>query len=207
MTTRYLIVGLGNPGKQYTNTRHNVGWMVVDELARRHGLTFGTKERKSVTADGLIGDKRVLLVKPQTYMNLSGEAVRALIDFYKIDLAQMLVIADHLDIPLGTLRLRTKGGAGGQNGIRSIIQHLGTNVFDRMRFGIGRPPGKMDPTDYVLQVFQGDDAITAQIVIERAADAVETWLSEGMERAMSRYNGQVDGPKPEPETDPKDDSP
>ncbi len=189
---RYLIVGLGNPGSKYEKTRHNIGFWVVDELARRYGLSFGKTERKAITADGLIKEKRVLLAKPQTFMNVSGEAVRALVDFYQIDLPHILVIHDELDIPLGALRLRQKGGAGGQNGVKNIIQHLGTQEFNRVRCGIGRPPGRMDPGAYVLKPFAGDDAITAQIMMERAADAVETWLTEGIDLAMTRHNGSVD---------------
>lgn len=201
MTERYLIVGLGNPGKQYENTRHNVGFMVVDELARRHNGTFGKTERKAQLTDVTIQGKRVLLVKPQTFMNLSGEAVRALVDFYKIALTNILVISDDLDIPLGTLRIRRGSGHGGQNGVRSIIQHLGTQDFCRVRIGIGRPPGKMDPAAYVLRPFEGDDAITARIVIDRAADAAETWLRDGLDAAMTRYNGNVDEqPKPAPKS-------
>lgn len=192
MSERYLIVGLGNPGKKYENTRHNIGFKVVEELARRYTLNFGKTERKAITADGLIREQRVLLAKPQTYMNASGEAVRALVDFYRIEVPRILVIHDELDIPLGTLRLRQKGSAGGNNGIKSIIQHIGTQEFDRIRCGIGRPPGRMDPKDYVLKPFAGDDAITAQIEIDRAADAVETWLTNGMEFAMNRFNGSIE---------------
>lgn len=196
MTDFYLIIGLGNPGKEYAETRHNVGFRVVDELARRYGLTFGKKERKAVVASGLILGKKVILAKPQTYMNLSGEAVRALVDFYKVDLPHILVVSDDLDIPLGTLRLRKSGSAGGQGGLKSIIQHVGTTDFNRLRFGIGRPPGRMGAKDYVLQTFRGDDAILAAQVVDRAASAVETWLTDGIELAMTRYNGSVDDPKP-----------
>lgn len=192
MPERYLIVGLGNPGKKYDKTRHNFGFMVVEELARRYGMSFGKTERKAKTADGLIREKRVLLAKPQTYMNESGLAVRKLVDFYKIELDHLIVAHDDLDIPLGTLRLRGMGGAGGQKGVRSIIQHLGTQEFSRVRCGIDRPPGRMDPTDYVLRPFAGDDAITANIVVDRAADAVETWLIDGIDLAMTRHNGQVE---------------
>ncbi len=198
MTDWYLIVGLGNPGKDYEDTRHNVGFRVADELARRYGLVFGKTERKAQVASGTIKDKKVILAKPQTYMNLSGEAVRSLVDFYKVELANILVIADDLDIPLGTVRLRQTGGAGGQNGIKNIIQHLGTPDFSRLRFGIGRPPGKMQAKDYVLSGFKGDDAILASQVIDRASDAVETWLVEGIEIAMTRHNGDIDQPKPTP---------
>lgn len=205
MSDRTLIVGLGNPGKKYENTRHNVGWKVLDELARRHNLSFDKTEKKALTASGTIAGQRVLLAKPQTYMNLSGEAARELVDFYKIDLAQILVVSDDLDIPLGTLRLRKSGSAGGQRGVKSVIQHLGTQEFSRVRFGIGRPPGKMDPVDYVLQAFQGDQAILAREVTDKAADAVEAWLKDGIDVAMTHYNGDIRDQVPEPETDPEED--
>lgn len=191
MTDRFLIVGLGNIGKQYENTRHNIGFWVADELARRHQLTFGKPERKAVCADGIIAGKRVLIAKPQTYMNLSGEAVRALVDFYKIPNTHIIVVHDDLDLPLGTLRIRPSGSAGGQNGVKNIIQHLGTPDFARVRCGIGRPPGTQDPAAYVLQSFSGDDAITATIMRDRAADALETWLREGLDIAMNKHNGTV----------------
>lgn len=191
MSELHLIVGLGNPGPKYAATRHNVGWHVLDALAQRHGLAFSKTEKKAITAAGQVAGRRVLLAKPQTFMNLSGEAVRGLVDFYKVDLARLLVIADDLDIPLGTLRLRPSGSAGGQKGIASTIQHLGTQDFSRLRFGIGRPPGRMDPAAYVLQPFTGDDAILARETADRAAAAVEMWLREGIEAAMSRYNGDI----------------
>lgn len=188
----HLIVGLGNPGKEYDDTRHNVGFRVVDEVARRYALAFGKTERKAKVTSGLIRGKKIILAKPQTYMNLSGEAVRSLVDFYKVELPRILVVSDDLDIPPGTLRLRKSGGAGGQGGMKSVIQHLGSQDFNRLRFGIGRPPGKMNPRDYVLSVFKGDDAILAAQVVDRAADAVETWLLEGIDTAMNRYNGNID---------------
>ncbi|NDJ86554.1 MAG: aminoacyl-tRNA hydrolase [Chloroflexi bacterium] len=186
---RYLIVGLGNPGKEYANTRHNIGFAVVDALAASYGLTFDGKKAKARLADGTIRGRRVLLVKPQTYMNLSGNAVRGLMDFYRIPVENLMVVSDDLDIPPGTLRIRPKGGAGGQKGLRHIIQQVGTQEFTRMRLGIGRPPGKMDPSAYVLRPFKGDDAILAQETIDRAVKAIETWLSDGTDLAMSRYNG------------------
>mgnify|MGYP001268533775 CR=1 FL=1 len=208
MADWYLIVGLGNPGREYENTRHNVGFGVLDELARRYGLAFGKKERKAVVATGVILGKKVILAKPQTFMNLSGEAVRALADFYKVEIERILIVSDDLDIPLGTLRLRKEGSAGGQRGLKSIIQHLGTQSFNRLRFGIGRPPGKMAPKDYVLQVFRGDDAILTAEVTDHAADAVETWLTVGIELAMSRHNGSTETvsreqsrPIPDPDKD------
>jgi peptidyl-tRNA hydrolase, PTH1 family len=196
MTDWNLIVGLGNPGKEYADTRHNVGFRVVDELARRYGLTFGKKERKAIIATGVIDGKKVILAKPQTFMNLSGEAVRALVDFYKIEPANILVISDDIDIPLGTVRMRKSGGAGGQGGMKSVIQHLGTQDFNRLRFGVSRPPGKMQTKDYVLGAFQGDEAILASQVVDRASGAVKTWLGDGIEMAMTRHNGDIDEPKP-----------
>ena len=192
MTDWHLIIGLGNPGKEYADTRHNLGFGVVDELARRYGLSFGKKERKAIVATGVILGKKVILAKPQTYMNLSGEAVRSLVDFYKVELPRILVVSDDLDIPLGTIRMRKAGGAGGQGGMKNIIQHLGTQEFNRVRLGIGRPPGKMAPKDYVLQAFKGDDAILAAEVVDRAVKAIETWLTEGIELAMTRHNGSVE---------------
>lgn len=205
MTELYLVIGLGNPGRKYTDTRHNVGWHVLDALAQRHGLAFAKTERKALTASGEIAGRRVLLAKPQTFMNLSGEAARGLVDFYKIDLARLLVVADDLDLPLGTLRLRPAGSAGGQRGVASVIQHLGTPNFNRLRFGIGRPPGKMDPVAYVLQAFSGDDAILARETAGHAAAAIETWLRDGIEAAMSRYNGDLQDKAAPPASDPQAD--
>lgn len=190
MANKFLIVGLGNVGRQYTHTRHNVGFWVIDELAHRHALVdHATTERKALTYSGRIKGQAVILAKPQTYMNLSGEAVRALVDYYRIAIDNVIVAYDDLDLPLGTLRLRNAGGHGGQNGMRNIILHLGTRDFARVRFGIGRPPGKMKARDYVLQKFHGDDSIIAQQITQRAADAIELWLAEGIGLAMSRYNG------------------
>lgn len=189
---RFLIVGLGNPGKQYEDTRHNIGFWVIDELARRWNITQFKMERKAFVADGIISGKRVLLAKPQTYMNLSGQAVRGLVDFYKLDIEHFVVAHDDLDVPLGSLRLRQAGSAGGQNGVKDIIRHLGTQDFKRVRLGIGRPAGRMDISAYVLQAFAGDDAITARQVVDRACDSIETWLKTDFETAMNRYNGSLD---------------
>lgn len=194
MTDRYLIVGLGNPGQKYADTRHNVGFWTVDELARRWSITGEKSERRAITLDGMIRDKRVLLVKPQTFMNLSGEAVRSIVDFYRFDIDKIMVIYDDLDVEFGMVRLRMKGSAGGQKGMKNIIQHLGTNEINRARIGIGRPPGTMDPAKFVLNPFRGDDLITARLMVDRAADAVETWLVDGIDLAMSRHNGSVEEP-------------
>jgi len=190
----YLIVGLGNPGKKFEKNRHNFGFRTIDELARLHSIDVSQMQKKALVGSGSIAGKKVLLAKPQTYMNLSGEAVRGLLDFYKLEVPNLLVISDDLDIPLGTVRLRQSGGAGGQKGLKSITQHIGTQEFSRVRLGIGRPPGRMDPADWVLNDFKGDDAILAAEVVDRAVLAVESWLTEGIERAMTRFNGSVEQP-------------
>lgn len=184
-----MIVGLGNPGKKYRATRHNIGFMCVNTLAEKHNIEFDTTKFKARFGDGTIASQRVLVVKPQTYMNASGEAVRGLADFYKIDPANILLIYDDLDTPLGTLRIRPKGGAGGQKGVRSTIQHLGTEDFPRIRFGIGRPPGKMDASAYVLMPFIKDDEALVLETIDRVVQAAELWLSDGIDTAMNRQNG------------------
>lgn len=189
MAGKHLIVGLGNPGAKYAKTRHNVGFWVVDELARRHGFGRERNEKRAQTRDGGMHSARVKLAKPQTFMNRSGESVRALVDYYDIPLERLLVIHDDLDTPFGSIRLRKSGGHGGQNGLRSIIQHLGSQDYARLRFGIGRPPGRMSPVDFVLQPFKDHAAIQASEMVGRAADAVECWLVNGIEVAMSRFNG------------------
>mgnify|MGYP000045610411 CR=1 FL=1 len=198
MSDIYLIVGLGNPGKQYENTRHNVGWRVIDRLAAKHGITLSKTEHKSLTGTGTINGKKVILAKPLTYMNLSGDAVQPLSHFYKIPSTQLLVIADDLDLPLGTLRIRKMGSSGGQNGLKHILQKMSNQVINRVRFGIGRPPGKMHAADYVLAPFRGDDDILAMEVADRAVAAVETWLTDGIDTAMNRYNGTGEPKKKEP---------
>lgn len=189
MSELYLIVGLGNPGPRYEKTRHNIGFRAVERLAQKHGLTFSKIEQRAQVASGTILGRRVILAKPQTFMNLSGDSVAPLARFYKIEPDHILVVHDDLDLPLGTLRLRETGSSGGQNGLKHIIQRLGTQDIPRVRLGIGRPPGRMDPVDYVLTPFKGDDEILAAEVQDRAAAAIETWLSEGIKMAMSRHNG------------------
>ncbi len=204
MADKYLIVGLGNPGAKYEKTRHNVGWWVIDELVKRYDMGGGRDEKRAVTWDGIIKGKKVKLIKPLTYMNLSGESVRPLMDYYDIPLENLIVIHDDLDIDFGTIKLRKTGGHGGQNGIRNIIQHLGTKDFTRIRFGIGRPPGKMRPVDFVLQAFYGDDDILAGEVATKAASAVETWLVEGVDKAMSHHNGDATDEKKDNKPKPKE---
>ena len=191
MSEIHLVVGLGNPGAKYQKTRHNIGWRVVDELALRYALGAGRSEQRAMTWDGRIRDARVKLAKPLTYMNRSGESVRALMDYFDISIDHLLVVHDDLDTPFGKLKLRKSGGHGGQNGLRSTIQHLGGKDFARLRFGIGRPPGRMDPVDYVLQPFRGEDHELAIGLVGIAADAIETWLGSGIESAMSAFNGEA----------------
>ncbi|HEX3049603.1 MAG TPA: aminoacyl-tRNA hydrolase [Aggregatilineaceae bacterium] len=190
MSERYLIVGLGNPGREYENTRHNVGFACADALVKAHNLAYDTKKKsKAKIAVGTIVGKSVLIAKPQTYMNLSGSSVQGLATFYRIPPEQILVIFDDLDLPLGTLRIRKKGGSGGHRGLTDILQRLGTQEFPRIRFGISRPPDKMDPAAFVLRRFEGDEIPLVTQTLERAVKAVETWLSEGIDAAMNRYNG------------------
>lgn len=189
MSELYLIVGLGNPGPRYENTRHNVGFRAVERLAQKYGLSFTKIEHKAQVASGTINGQRVILAKPQTYMNVSGDSVAPIARFYKIEPDHIIVVHDDLDLPLGTLRIRKEGSSGGQNGLKHILQRLGTQSVPRVRIGIGRPPGRMDPADYVLTPFKGDDEILAIEMMDRAVTAIETWLNEGIELAMSRHNG------------------
>jgi PTH1 family peptidyl-tRNA hydrolase len=185
----YLIVGLGNPGRQYARTRHNVGWEVLDLLAKRHGLQFRTRQARAEIARGTIAGRPVILAKPQTYMNLSGQAVRALIQFYKLPLAQVLIIHDELDLPLGTIRLRERGSAAGHNGLTSVIQQLGTPNVPRLRVGIERPPVAGDQVNWVLGHFSAAERAELTPALATAADAAETWLHDGITTAMNRFNG------------------
>ena len=187
-----MIVGLGNPGKKYTETRHNIGFMCIDYLAEIYGIPIDTSKFKTFFGTGRLFGHPVVLVKPQTYMNLSGGAVRGLADFYKVPLERIIVIFDDMDIPLGTLRIRPKGGASGHNGMRSITQHLGTQEFPRIRFGVDRPPGKMDPAAFVLLPFKKEDHLLVQETIQRVDKAVAHWLTEGIDIAMTRQNGTVE---------------
>ncbi|HEV8193870.1 MAG TPA: aminoacyl-tRNA hydrolase [Ktedonobacterales bacterium] len=186
-----LIVGLGNPGPRYANTRHNVGFDTVDEFATRHGWSFETRRHRSQIATGVHGAEKVWLAKPQTYMNDSGVAVSELVRFYKIEPAtDLLVVCDDLDLPLGKVRLRARGAAGGQHGLESTIRQLGTTTFARLKIGIGRPiHGRDENVDFLLSPPHGDERVTLDAAIDRAADAIEIWLTEGTESAMNQFNG------------------
>jgi PTH1 family peptidyl-tRNA hydrolase len=184
-----LIVGLGNPGEGYARHRHNVGFCVVDALARAHGLSFSRhKGFQARLAEGRIAGQRTLLAKPQTYMNLSGRAAGRLVRARGIRLDRLLVVYDDLDLPLGRLRLRPEGGSGGHKGMRSIIDTLGSQAFARLRVGIDRPPGQMDPADYVLLPFRPAEKPIFDRVMQQAVAAVECWLTEGIVAAMDQFN-------------------
>jgi len=189
MTTPYLIAGLGNPGPEYAGNRHNVGFRCLDRLAERHGLDFHKQQKRARVALGTIRGCRVILAKPQTFMNKSGQSVARLAGFYKVGLEHLMLVYDDLDLPLGTIRMRPAGGSGGHRGMQSIIRQLGERDFPRLRIGIDRPPGRMDPAAYVLQDFSADEEALLDEVLDRAGDAIETWLVEGLEIGMSRYNG------------------
>jgi PTH1 family peptidyl-tRNA hydrolase len=194
MTTRFLIVGLGNPGRRHRDTRHNIGFQVLDLLASQHSLRFSRRQAMAFVADGQIDGQTVTLAKPQGYMNVSGKSTGALVRFYKLPLSHMLILYDDLDLPVGVLRMRPEGSSGGHRGMDSIIKHVGGKDFPRLRIGIGRPPGKMDPAAYVLQKFSTEQLPAIEIVRVRAADALRTWLCDGLEAAMTLYNRKEDGP-------------
>ncbi len=190
--SRYLVAGLGNPGREYAGNRHNAGFRCVDHLAASHGLSFSRRQKRARVAQGCIEKRSVLLIKPLTFMNRSGGPVAALVRFYRVPLARVLVVYDDLDLPLGTTRLRPSGGAGGHRGVRSVINQLGSREFPRLRIGIGRPPGRMDPADYVLQDFSEEEERLLEESLRQATAAIETWLLEGVEEAMTRYNRSVE---------------
>lgn len=187
---KQLIVGLGNPGRKYRGNRHNIGFMALDHLAAAHGIESRKVQHKAIVGHGRIAGQPVVLAKPQTFMNLSGNAVGPLANFYKIPPARILVIYDELDLPFGTLRLRQSGGSGGHNGMKSLINHLGDG-FPRLRLGIGRPPGRMPIEAYVLQDFHRDDLPVLTAVLDTAVRAAETFLGDGIQMAMSKFNGSV----------------
>ncbi|MBY4208230.1 aminoacyl-tRNA hydrolase [Rhodococcus fascians] len=184
-----LIVGLGNPGPQYEKTRHNVGFMVADALAGRVGSSFSShKKSNSDIVQARLDGRSVVVAKPRTFMNLSGQPVAALARFFSVDPANIVVVHDELDIDFGALRLKLGGGEGGHNGLRSISQHLGTKDYLRVRVGVGRPPGRMDPASFVLKPFSTPERKDLGVVIEEAADAAELLLKVGLEAAQNRVH-------------------
>jgi len=184
----YLIAGLGNPGREYENNRHNIGFMVADRIARELGVEFSRVQNNALVTKGSPAGKTVVLVKPRTYMNESGRAVSALQRFYKIPLENLLVVFDDVDLPFETIRLRSEGGSSGQKGMKSVIQHLGTQGFARLRVGIDRPPGRMETPDYVLQDFSTSQRETLPWVLDRATKAALAYVAEGIVAAMNEFN-------------------
>ena len=184
-----LIVGLGNPGSEYRETRHNVGFMVADALVNRWRVADQWREKfDALVIKTMVGEESVILAKPVTFMNLSGQAVSGLAGFYKIEPADVFIVTDDVALPLGRLRARREGGAGGHNGLKSIIQSLATQAFPRMRVGVGRGDGRRDLADHVLGRFETDERDTVSAAVLRAADATETFLSDGIERVMNAFN-------------------
>jgi PTH1 family peptidyl-tRNA hydrolase len=186
--TPYLIAGLGNPGRQYRSNRHNVGFMVLDKLAERLGVSFSRVESQALVTKADFEGNRLILVKPQTFMNLSGQAVVSLARFYKVPDDNLMVVFDDVDLPFGMLRLRPGGGSGGQKGMASIIERLGTQDFPRLRFGIDRPPGRMDAADYVLQDFSRSQIEFLPSLLDRAVEAILLFVDQGLQAAMNKFN-------------------
>ncbi|MEJ5225799.1 MAG: aminoacyl-tRNA hydrolase [Anaerolineales bacterium] len=188
----YLIVGLGNPGREYKENRHNFGFMLIDRLTVRLNARGMKVMSKAIVIDARYEGRKIILAKPQTFMNLSGQSVQGLVRFYKIPLENLMLAHDDLDLPFGTVRLRPGGGAGGQKGVAHTIQQLGTPEFARLRLGIGRPPGRMDAAAYVLQDFPPGDLLALSRILDHAADAALTWVTEGLNAAMNKFNGEVE---------------
>ena len=183
------IIGLGNPGENYEHTRHNAGFMVINELAKRHNISVTQHTCRSLIGKGIVGGEKMTLVKPMTSMNLSGEAMCMLLNFYNIDLSQIVVVYDDLDTPIGRIRIKHKGSAGGHNGIKSIIQNIGTNEFNRIKVGISRPPVGESITDYVLNNFSKAEKEALKTTLSYTCDVVEYSAVQTFERVMTKYNG------------------
>ena len=186
----YIITGLGNPGKEYEGTRHNAGFMAIDHLADKYQISMDTRKHMAYLGKGIINGQKVILAKPQTYMNLSGESIRSLVDYYKIDPEEeLIVLYDDISLDPGNIRIRAKGSAGGHNGIKNIIAHLGTQEFPRIKVGVGDKPPRMDLADYVLSRFSKEDREKMEQAFKDAAEAVEVMIAEGPDAAMNQFNG------------------
>jgi PTH1 family peptidyl-tRNA hydrolase len=186
----YIIVGLGNPGREYQNTRHNIGFDVIDALADKNNIVVEEKKHKALIGKGVVAGQKAVLVKPQTYMNLSGESVADIINFYKIDeTSELIVVSDDIDLDMGRLRIRKKGSAGGHNGLKNIILHLGHDEFQRVRMGVGAKPNGWDLADYVLSRYTEEEREIMDKSARRAAEAIEVMIAEGADAAMNKYNG------------------
>ena len=199
-----LIFGLGNPGKKYEGTRHNMGFMTLDKLADKHGIAVNEGRLKGLSGSGVIEGEKVFLIKPQTFMNLSGECVRAYMDYYKLTPDDIIIIYDDIDLDPGQIRIRARGSAGSHNGMKSVIKHMGVQEFPRVRVGVGHKPENWDLADYVLSHFEGEDAKAIGEGINKAAEAVEDILGKGIDDAMNKYNKKPkteEEPKEKPETE------
>jgi PTH1 family peptidyl-tRNA hydrolase len=190
--TTYLLIGLGNPGREYRDNRHNLGFMVIDRLIVRLNARGLKVQSKAIVTTATYEERKLILAKPQTYMNLSGQSAQGLLNFYKLPMENMLIAHDDLDLPFGTIRIRPGGGPGGQKGMASTIERLGTKDFPRLRIGIGRPPGRLDPAAYVLQDFSREEMKTLSEIVDRAGEAALTFVVEGLNKAMNKYNGSVE---------------
>ena len=186
----YIIVGLGNPGKQYEHTRHNVGFEVIDRLAEKNDILMTERKHRAFCGKGLIGGQKVMLLKPQTFMNLSGESVKSAVDFYQIGTDELIVVYDDVSLSPGQLRIRRAGSAGGHNGIKNIITPLGTQEFSRVKVGVGEKPERMDLADYVLSHFSKGEWEMMEEAFKEAADAVEVMITDGVDAAMNRFNAK-----------------
>ncbi len=184
----HIIVGLGNPTDKYQATRHNIGWDAITRISDDYGIPLDFKKHKAICGKGHIAGEKVVLAQPVTYMNLSGESVRELMDFYKVSPEEVIIIYDDVSLEVGQLRLRTKGSAGGHNGIKSIISHLGTNEFPRIKIGVGDKPKGWDLADYVLSRFVPEEQVTVRDALKDASDAVKAILTDGIDAAMNQYN-------------------
>lgn len=189
----YIVIGLGNPGKDYTNTRHNIGFSVIDYLSKEYNINLNKIKFKSVFGEGYIGREKVILCKPQTYMNNSGLAVREIVDFYKVDLSNLIVIVDDIDIDFATLRIKRKGSAGSHNGLKSIINHIQRDDFPRIKIGIGSKHPKQDLADFVLSRFSKEELKDMEIAARKAADAVKVMIDDDITEAMNIYNTRAQG--------------
>ena len=194
----FLIVGLGNPSRKYRENRHNIGFMLIDRLAIKLNVRFTRLQSKALVATANYkpqkagaSEFKIILAKPQTFMNLSGQSVQGLVRFYKLPLTNLLVAHDDLDLPPGTIRIRPDGGSAGQKGMESIIERLGTDEFPRLRLGIGRPPGRMEAPDYVLQDFSAGEMTVISETLNRAVEAALTLVTEGLDEAMNKFNGTL----------------
>ncbi len=186
----YIIAGLGNPDRKYKNTRHNAGFMAVDALAETYGIRVSTRKHRALTGKGLIAGEQVLLMKPQTYMNLSGESIRDAMDFYHLKPENLIVFCDDVNLDLGVLRIRKSGSAGGHNGLKNIILQLGSQDFQRVRIGVGKQPERMDLIDFVLSHFSEEELRVLQEAAGEAAEAASVMIQEGTDAAMNRFNGR-----------------